>query len=328
MMRLFKKKLGLSWAAFFLVYVLALLAPILANDKPLWVSYQDRYYFPILKAYPETTFGGVFETEAVYKDPAVKALIETQGYMVMPPIAFSERTIDKSGTPSPMPPSRTHWLGTDDTGRDVAARVLYGLRVSLLFGVGLGLCGFLLGSIIGAVQGYYAGWVDLLGQRLTEVLSGLPQLFIMLILVSVFTPSVWLLFFVMLLFSWLATASVVRASVLAVRKLEYVEAGFATGLSDGRILFFYILPNALTPAVSQLPFLICVNITALTTLDYLGYGLPIGAASLGELIAQGRNNLDAPWLALSGFGVLTLVLSLLIFMSDGLKFWTFFKKSL
>ena len=314
-------KLGwYSFLLFILIFVCSLGAELIANDKPLLVHYQQAYYVPILKSYPETTFGGVFETEADYKDPAVQQLIHANGWAIWPLIPFSYQTpnLDLS-VPVPSAPSKQNWLGTDDQGRDVLARVLYGLRVSLLFGFALTFCSALFGIVVGAVQGYYGGWIDLLGQRVVEVWNGLPMLFMVMILVSVFTPNIYWLFFIMLFFGWTVLVGIVRAEFLKARQLDYVRAARALGVTNHAIIFRHILPNVMGSSLSQLPFILITNITALTALDFLGYGLPPDAASLGELLLQGKNNLDAPWLALSGFFTLALVLSLLIYIGEAAR---------
>ena len=319
--RFYRNRLGVaSLLIFALIFVLCMVAEVIANDKPLWVQYQGEYYFPVVKAYPETTFGGVFETETNYKDPVVQALINDQGSYVMPPIPFADQTPNMArGESFPAPPSRENWLGTDDMGRDVLARILYGMRISLLFGIALTLAGSLIGIIAGALQGYYGGWVDLIGQRFMEVWGGLPQLFMIIILVSLFSPSVTLLFLMMLLFGWMGLVGLVRAEFLRARNFDYVRAARNLGVSDFQIMRRHILPNALASSLSQLPFILTANITALTALDFLGYGLPPGSPSLGELMVQGKDNLEAPWLALSGFMSLTVVLSLLIFIGEALR---------
>jgi microcin C transport system permease protein len=314
-------RLGLiSLIIFSLVFILCMAANVIANDKPLLVSYDGDYYVPVLTAYPETTFGGVFETEANYKDPAVQALIEDKGFYVMPIISFADQTPNvELGLPYPAAPNAQNWLGTDDQGRDVLARILYGMRVSLLFGIALTLAGALIGIIVGAIQGYYGGWVDLAGQRFMEVWGGMPQLFMIIILVSLFSPSVYVLFALMLLFGWMGLVGLVRAEFLRARNFDYVRAARNLGVSDSQIMRKHILPNALASSLSQLPFILTANIIALTALDFLGYGLPPGSPSLGELMVQGKNNLDAPWLALSGFFSLTFILSLLIFIGEALR---------
>ncbi len=304
------------------VFLMCILTPVIANDKPLWVRYQGAYFFPIIKSYPETTFGGVFESETNYQDPAVQALIQSQGALTMPMIAFAADTIDRRvaiGQQHPMPPSRVHWLGTDDVGRDVLARILYGLRVSLFFGLFLTVACVVLGVGIGVVQGFYGGWVDLLGQRATEVWRGLPELLIVMVVASVLPTGVVVLFVLMMAFGWVMVAQLVRAEVLRVRQLGFVLAAKAMGATNRQILLRHILPNALVGCLSQLPFVLTGNILALTALDFLGFGLPQGSASLGELLVQGKNNLDAPWIALSAFFSLTLVLALLMFVGDGIK---------
>ncbi|MBO3671744.1 ABC transporter permease [Acinetobacter soli] len=305
---------------FAVIFVLAIFSELIANDKPLAVKYQQSYYFPVIQSYPETTFGGIFETETDYKDPAVQQLIDRDGWALWPVIPFSYQTPNlELAVPVPSPPSQQNWLGTDDQGRDVLARILYGLRVSLLFGFALTLCAAFIGILIGALQGYYGGWVDLIGQRVLEVWGGLPMLFMVMILVSMFTPSVYWLFVIMLLFGWTALVGLVRAEFLRARNFDYVRAARALGVADRTIIFRHILPNAISSSLSQLPFMLTANITALTALDFLGYGLPPDAASLGELLLQGKNNLNAPWLALSGFFTLALVLSLLIYVGEATR---------
>lgn len=305
---------------FAVIFVLAIFSELIANDKPLVVKYQQSYYFPVIQSYPETTFGGVFETETNYKDPAVQQLIDRDGWALWPVIPFSYQTPNlELAVPVPSPPSQQNWLGTDDQGRDVLARILYGLRVSLLFGFALTLCAAFIGILIGALQGYYGGWVDLIGQRVLEVWGGLPMLFMVMILVSMFTPSVYWLFVIMLLFGWTALVGLVRAEFLRARNFDYVRAARALGVADRIIIFRHIFPNAISSSLSQLPFMLTANITALTALDFLGYGLPPDAASLGELLLQGKNNLNAPWLALSGFFTLALVLSLLIYVGEATR---------
>ncbi|ENU80420.1 hypothetical protein F975_02183 [Acinetobacter sp. ANC 3789] len=305
---------------FLIVFVLSSMAELIANDKPLLVCYQQHFYFPVLKSYPETTFGGVFETEADYRDPAVQQMINTHGWQIWPVVHYSYQTPNlELAVPVPSPPTLENWLGTDDQGRDVFARLLYGLRVSLLFGFALTLFSAIVGILVGAIQGYYGGRVDLLGQRILEVWGGLPMLFMVMILVSMFTPNVYWLFLIMLIFGWTTLVGLVRAEFLRARHLDYVRAARSLGVRDGRIILRHILPNALSSSLSQLPFMLTANITALTALDFLGYGLPPDAASLGELLLQGKNNLNAPWLALSGFFSLALVLSLLIYIGEAAR---------
>ncbi|MCH7308652.1 ABC transporter permease [Acinetobacter sp. NIPH 1852] len=316
-----KNKLGFRcFILFTIIFILSLAAEFIANDKPLIVKYQDSFYFPVFKDYPETTYGGVFETATDYQDPAVRELISTHGWMLTPIVPFSFQTPNLDLTvPVPSKPTAQNWLGTDDQGRDVLARVLYGLRVSLLFGFALTICAAVLGIIVGAIQGYYGGWIDLIGQRILEVWGGLPMLFMVMILVSMFTPNVYWLFLIMLLFGWTALVGLVRAEFLRARNFDYVRAARALGVTDRTIIFRHILPNAMSSSLSQLPFMLTANITALTALDFLGYGLPPDAASLGELLLQGKNNLNAPWLALSGFFTLAIVLSLLIYIGEATR---------
>lgn len=309
-----------SLMIFGVVFCACLSVNFIANDKPLLVKYQDSYYFPVLKSYPETTFGGVFETETEYKDPVIQDLIQKNGYMIMPIIEFADQTPSLDRVEAfPAPPNAQNWLGTDDNGRDVLARLLYGLRISLLFGLALTLVGSLIGIIVGAVQGYYGGKIDLIGQRFMEVWGGMPQLFMIIILVSLFSPSIVVLFAMMLLFGWMGLVGLVRAEFLKARNFDYVRSAKAMGVSDSNIMIRHILPNALASSLSQLPFILTANVVSLTALDFLGYGLPAGSPSLGELMSQAKNNLDAPWLALSAFFSLTIILSLLIFIGEALR---------
>ncbi|MDM1756046.1 MULTISPECIES: ABC transporter permease [unclassified Acinetobacter] len=316
-----KNRLGFGcFILFILIFILSLGAEFIANDKPLLVKYDAQYYMPVFKKYPETTFGGVFETEADYRDPAVQQMIDAKGWAIWPILRYSYQTPNLDlAVPLPSPPTAQNWLGTDDQGRDVVARILYGLRVSLLFGLALTLFASVIGIIVGAIQGYYGGWIDLIGQRVLEVWGGLPTLFMIMILVSLFTPSVYWLFLIMLVFGWPALVGLVRAEFLRARNLDYVRAARSLGVRDRTIMFRHILPNAMSSSLSQLPFMLTANITALTALDFLGYGLPPDAASLGELLLQGKNNLTAPWLALSGFFTLALVLSLLIYIGEATR---------
>ena len=314
-------KLGFGCLILFsIILILSLASELIANDKPLLVKYENTLYVPVFKSYPETAFGGIFETEADYKDPVVQQLINDKGWAVWPLIPYSYQTPNlELAVPVPSAPTAQNWLGTDDQGRDVLARILYGLRVSLLFGFALTFASALLGIIVGAIQGYYGGWVDLTGQRVLEVWGGLPTLFMVMILVSMFTPSVYWLFLIMLFFGWTTLVGLVRAEFLKARNLDYVRAARSLGVTDRTIMFRHILPNAMSSSLSQLPFMLTANITALTALDFLGYGLPPDAASLGELLLQGKSNLNAPWLALSGFFSLAIVLSLLIYIGEATR---------
>ena len=316
-----ENKLGFScFIIFIIIFILSLGSELIANDKPLLVRYDSSLYVPAFKTYPETTFGGVFETEADYKDPVVQQLINAKGWALWPLIEYSYQTPNlELAVPVPSEPTPQNWLGTDDQGRDVLARILYGLRISLLFGFALTIASAVIGIIIGAIQGYYGGWIDLAGQRVLEVWGGLPMLFMVMILVSMFTPNVYWLFLIMLLFGWTTLVGLVRAEFLRARNFDYVRAARSLGVSDRAIIFRHILPNAMSSSLSQLPFMLTANITALTALDFLGYGLPPDAASLGELLLQGKNNLNAPWLALSGFFTLAIVLSLLIYVGEATR---------
>lgn len=300
--------------------VVAVMTPLIANDKPLVVFYQSGIYFPIAKDYPETLFGGEFDTEADYKDPAVIALIDKHGTLIMPPVPYNENTLALSpATPHPSAPAGDNWLGTDEVGRDVFARTLYGLRISILFGLCLTVLGSVIGLFVGAVMGYFGGWVDLLGQRFIEIWFGLPQLFILMILSSVFESSAVVLFGLMLLFSWLTLVPVVRTHFLKMRTQNFILIAKNMGVPSRIIIVRHLLSSAMVLSLAQMPFALAGNITVLTALDFLGVGLPVGSASLGELLLQGKNHLDTPHLALTGFLVLSFVLVLLIFIGEGCR---------
>lgn len=305
---------------FLILFVLSLFAEILANDKPLLVQFRGDLYVPVLKQYPETVFGGSFASTTNYRDPFVSELINKEGWMLWPPVRFSFQTINYDlVVPAPAPPSADNWLGTDDQGRDVLARVIYGFRVSVLFALVLTVTSSVIGIIAGALQGFYGGWVDLAGQRFIEVWSGLPVLFMLIILSSVVEPSFWWLLGIMLLFSWTELTGLVRAEFLRARNLEYVRAARALGMSDGRIMFRHMLPNAMVSTLTFLPFIFTGAIGVLTSLDFLGFGLPPGSASLGELVAQGKNNLTSPWLGMSAFVTLSVLLTLLVFIGEAAR---------
>lgn len=305
---------------FLVLFVLSLGAELIANDKPLLLRYQGHLYCPLLKDYPETHFGGTLVTTTDYHDPYVQAQIQKSGWILLAPIHFSYQTINYDlDVPTPAPPSRDNWLGTDDQGRDVLSRLIYGFRISVLFGLALTLASSVIGIAAGALMGYYGGWVDLSGQRFMEVWSGLPMLYLLIILASLFPPNFWWLLGIMLLFSWMSLVDLVRAEFLRGRNMEYVRAARTLGLSDSRIMFRHLLPNAMVSTMTYLPFLITGSIGTLTALDFLGYGLPPGSPSLGELLSQGKANLDAPWLALTGFFTVSLILSLLIFIGEAAR---------
>ena len=305
---------------FLALFFVTLPAELLANDAPLLVRYDGNFYFPVARLYPETTFGGIFETEADYTDPAVVALIEAKGWIVWPLIPYRYDTLVRElPTPAPSPPTRQNWLGTDDQARDVLARLIYGFRISILFGLTLTILSTLVGIAAGAVQGYFGGLVDLLFQRFIEIWSSLPTLYLLIILASIVTPNFWWLLGLLLLFSWMSLVGVVRAEFLRTRNFDYVRAARALGAGDLTIMARHILPNAMTAALSFLPFILSGAITSLTALDFLGFGLPAGSPSLGEVLNQGKNNLTAPWLGLSGFAVIAGMLSLLIFVGEGVR---------
>jgi microcin C transport system permease protein len=310
-----------SLILFMTLFLITLCAEFIANDKPFLVKYDGAYYTPIFKMYTERQFGGEFETEADYRDPEVKRLIEEKGgWMLWPLIPYSYRTIKLDlPVPAPAPPSWENWLGTDDQGRDVTARVIYGFRISVLFGLILTFFSALIGVTAGAVQGFFGGWVDLLFQRFIEILRSLPELYLLLILSSMIAPSFWLLLTILLFFEWTAFVGPVRAEFLRGRNFEYVRAARALGLSNTQIMFKHLLPNAMVATVTFAPFILSGAITALTALDYLGFGLPPGSPSLGELLQQGKQNLQAPWLGLTAFFVIAMMLSLLVFVGEAVR---------
>ncbi|MCL4169985.1 UNVERIFIED_CONTAM: hypothetical protein GTU68_037094, partial [Idotea baltica] len=305
---------------FTILFGLSLFAEIIANDKPLLVSYDNQWFVPVINEYAETEFGGEFETEADYKDPYVIELIEDSGYIVWPIIPFSYDTInfDISGA-VPSEPDSVNWLGTDDKGRDVLARIIYGFRISVLFGFILTIVSSVVGVVVGATQGYYGGWVDLFGQRFIEVWSGMPTLFLLIILSSFIEPNFWWLLGIMVLFSWMSLVGIVRAEFLRCRNFDYVRAAQAMGVDDKRIMLRHMLPNAMVASLTMMPFILSGSVTTLTSLDFLGFGLPAGSPSLGELLAQGKANLQAPWLGISAFVVLSLMLTLLVFVGEAVR---------
>ncbi len=309
-----------SFWLFLFLFLASLFSEFIANEKPLLVYYESTFYCPVLKAYAETRFGGDFETEADYRDPFIKERIEEKGWILWPPIRYSYDTINYAlPVPAPAPPSRENWLGTDDQGRDVVARLIYGFRISVLFGLVLAVLSSVIGVMVGAVQGYYGGKIDLLGQRFIEIWSSMPVLLLLIILSSFVTPNFWWLIGIMLLFSWMALVDLVRAEFLRGRNLEYVLAARALGLKNSAIMFRHILPNAMVATITFLPFILSGAIGTLTAPDFLGFGLPPGAPSLGELLAQGKANLQAPWLGISAFLVLSVQLSLLVFIGEAAR---------
>jgi microcin C transport system permease protein len=329
---------------FLVLFGLSLFAEFIANDKPLLVEYDGHYYFPIFQSYPETAFGGIFQTEADYRDPAVQAMIRKgHGWMIWAPIRFSYDTENKN-PPMAFPAKPTwaltkqdcikakqggfhpcnaslewNWLGTDDQGRDVVARVIYGFRISVLFGLVLTVASSAIGIAAGAVQGYFGGLTDLLFQRFIEIWTSVPQLYLLIIVAAVIEPNFWILLGILLAFSWVALVGLVRAEFLRARNFEYVMAARALGLSNRTIMWKHLLPNAMVATLTFVPFILNGSITTLTSLDFLGFGLPPGSPSLGELLAQGKDNLQAPWLGLTAFFVIGIMLSLLIFIGEAVR---------
>ncbi|WP_246107258.1 ABC transporter permease [Puniceibacterium confluentis] len=347
--RNFKKNRRALWSLwiFGVLFTLSLFAEFIANDKPILVNYRGAYYTPIFNFYAETDFGGDFRTEAAYRDPEVRCLIRTggleacfdtpdelinqvnsgmvldgdfhQGWMLWPVIPYSFQTpVDRPGA-APLPPSAQNWLGTDDTKRDVVARVIYGFRLSILFTLIVTVCASAIGIVAGALQGFFGGWLDLIFQRVIEIWSSTPSLYIIIILFAILGRSFWLLVFLTVLFGWTSLVGVVRAEFLRARNLEYVRAARALGVSNTRIMFRHMLPNAMVATVTMLPFIVTGTISTLAGLDFLGFGLPSSAPSLGELTLQAKQNLQAPWLAFTAFTVFAVMLSLLVFIFEGVR---------
>lgn len=338
-----------SLVIFAVVFAISMLSDVIANDRPLVVSYKGELLFPILRDYPDEKFGGFMFTPTDFRNKDIADEVKAHGWVVWPPVHFSYATPNyRSATPAPSPPTWTlskaqceaagaraatasndanrgcdgiewDWLGTDEGSRDVLARVIYGTRVSILFGLALTFVASIIGVTAGAIQGYFGGWVDLGFQRVIEIWSSLPSLYVLIIISSFFTPNVISLFFVLLLFDWVALVSVVRAEFLRARNFEYVRAARALGLKDRTIMLRHLLPNATVATLTMLPFIISGSIISLTALDFLGLGQPPGSASLGELLYEGRNHTEAPWLALSGFFTVGLILSLLVFIGEGVR---------
>ncbi|MDP0929605.1 ABC transporter permease [Paracoccus onubensis] len=347
-LRNFRRNRRAFWSLVILtiLFVISSFAELVANDRPIVVSYRGELYWPVKNFYPESAFGSDFNTEAIYTDPAVQCLIKSggreacwdepeqiiasidngtsdvpkaeQGWMIWPPIPYHYRTINNVGT-VPSAPDADHWLGTDDTSRDVLARVIYGFRTSILFTLIVTTLASLVGVAAGAIQGYFGGRTDLILQRLLEIWASTPTLYVIIILFAVLGRSFWLLVFVMILFSWPALVGVVRAEFLRARNFEYVQAARALGVSDRKIMFRHILPNAMVATMTMLPFIVTGTISTLAGLDYLGYGLPTSAPSLGELALQAKQNLPAPWLAFTAFFTFTVMLSLLVFIFEGVR---------
>ena len=305
---------------FMICFMISLFADFIVNDRPIFIKYQDNYYSPIFHFYPETEFGGQLETQTNYLDPAVQKKIEANGWILWPPFRYSYNTLiyDTSNT-FPTPPSASHWLGTTDAGFDVLANILYGFRISMFFAIFLTIFTSIIGVIFGAIQGYYGGKVDLIGQRFIEIWSGLPELFVIILLASILPLNFWWLLGITVLFGWMALVGVVRTEFLRTRNFDYIRAAKAMGVSDTKIMFRHILPNAMVATLTFLPFILCGSITTLTALDFLGFGLPIDSPSLGRLLLQGKNNLQAPWLGISSFLVIATLLSLLIFIGEAVR---------
>lgn len=312
------KRAYVSAWIFGILVALSLLAPFIANQKPLFIYHEGRAYFPVFVDYPETTFGGDFESFTDYLDPYVREVLLRDSFVLRTLVPYSDDSIlFDLHAPSPTPPDSKHWLGTDDKGRDVLARMLYGLRTSIAFGFLLSVCVLLIGVSVGAGQGYYGGGIDLLGQRLIEIWNSIPVLFVIIIVANTIVPSFWWILAVVLAFSWIGLASVVRAEVLKVRNLEFVRAAKAMGFGDWHIITRHILPNAMVATITYVPFIMASGIITLGSLDFLGFGTQ--DASLGELLAQGKNNLTSPHLGISSFVIISVLLSVLVFIGEGLR---------
>ena len=333
-----------SFWLFLIAFVLSLGAEFIANDKPILAFYKGELFFPVFVDYPEDKFGG-FLAETDYRDPVIFKEIEAHGWLIWPPIRYADNTHNLAlPVPAPSPPTwmlneaqcaqgktfagepakncrqiEWNWLGTDDQGRDVVARLIYGFRISVLFGLLLAGISSVVGVTAGAIQGYFGGWTDLLFQRFIEIWSSLPSLYLLIILSAIISPSFFVLLFILLAFSWVSLVHVVRAEFLRARNFDYVRAARAMGLPDRKIMVKHVLPNAMVATLTFLPFILNSSITTLTSLDFLGFGLPPGSPSLGELLLQGKSNLQAPWLGLSGFFVIALTLSLLVFIGEALR---------
>lgn len=318
----FKSNKRAYWASviFGIVMIISFLAEFIANDKPLILKYHDNFYFPIFKTYTDMNFGGDFPTPADYRDQYIVTNINQNGWMIMPLIPYSYNTVDfLLSTPTPSAPNKTHWLGTDDEGRDILARIIYGIRLSVIFAFLLTVISSIIGIICGAVQGYFGGKTDIFMQRFIEIWDSLPQLFILIIVASLFAPTFWSLLIILLFFSWTSLTGMVRAEFMRTRNFEYVKAARVLGISNWRIIYRHILPNALVASITFIPFLISEAIVALTALDFLGLGLPQEYPSLGDLVRQGKDNLQAPWIGISIFIVLSTLLTLLIFIGEGVR---------
>ncbi len=309
-----------SFWIFLVLFVLSLFAEVIANDKPLVVSYDGSFLSPVFVSYPETRFGGDFETEADYTDPFVQELIEEKGgWMIWPLVPWSHDTINYEAATLPAPPSADNWLGTDDRGRDLLALIIYGFRISVTFGLIVTAVSTVVGVLAGAAQGYFGGWVDLFFQRIVEIWSSTPTLYVIMIISAVLTPNFWILMGLVSLFSWTGLVGVVRAEFLRARNFEYVQAARALGVSNWKIMVRHLLPNAMVATLTMLPFVLTATISLLATLDFLGFGLSDNYPSLGEIGLQGKNNLQAPWLGLTAFFTFAVMLSLLVFVFEAVR---------
>ncbi len=308
-----------SFWIFLVLFVVSLFAEFIANDKPIVFVKGGDWHFPVAYRYSEDSLGGILKTEAVYRDPFVAGLIESDGWALWPVIPFAHDTIDWELTDVPAPPSAEHWLGTDGLGTDVLAKLLYGFRLSVLFGLSLTLISALIGVAVGAAQGYFGGLTDLIGQRIVEIWAGLPVLLVLIILASMVEPSFLWLLAILSLFSWIALVGVVRAEFLRARNFEFVRAARALGVSNPVVMVRHVLPNAMVATLTYLPFLLNGSITTLTALDFLGFGLPLDAPSLGRLLSSAKANLHAPWIGLSAFATLAIMLTLLIFVGEAVR---------
>jgi len=332
-----------SFWIFSVLLLVSVFAPFTANDRPILVSYKGELLYPSFVDYPESKFGG-FLARTDFRDPVNQEEIEANGWILWPPIRYSYNTVNNEiPRPAPSPPAyyltteeacakyqagvndpnctfgNMNWLGTDDQGRDVVARLIYGFRISVAFGLVLTILSSIIGMAAGAVQGYFGGWTDLLFQRFIDIWTSMPELYLLIILAAFITPTFWILLFILVLFSWTRLVGLVRAEFLRARNFEYVRAARALGLSDTRIMFKHLLPNAVVSTITFMPFILSGSVTTLTALDFLGFGLPPGSPSLGELIAQGKNNLQAPWLGITGFTVVSVMLSLLVFIGEAVR---------
>ncbi|WP_207618390.1 ABC transporter permease [Helicobacter pylori] len=314
------KRAVFSLYLFIALLALSLLAPLWVNDRPLFIYKDHKAYFPMFKNYAEVEFGGDFFTSTDYNDPYVQNTLLKDAFIIHVLIPYSYDTIIMDlDSPAPNPPSFKHLLGTDDQARDVLARLVYGYRVSLVFGILLTLFSVLIGVSLGAFQGYYGGLVDLVGQRLSEIWSAIPMLFLLIVISSAFNSNFWIILFLVLLFSWMGLSQVVRTEFLKAKNMDYTKAARALGVNDLKIIFYHVLPNALVATITYVPFLMAASISTLVSLDFLGFGMPIGSASLGELVNQGKDNLTTPHLAIVAFVAISLLLSVLVFIGEGVR---------